>query len=95
VRPACNGGCPKHRIDTAADGEAGLNHFCTAYYRFFTHTRPYMRFMAHQLHRRQDPTAEMAWAREKDLGFPSLKVGRNAPCPCGSGAKFKKCCARA
>jgi hypothetical protein len=21
-----------------------------------------------------------------------LKVGRNAPCPCGSGAKFKKCC---
>jgi hypothetical protein len=23
---------------------------------------------------------------------PSLKVGRNAPCPCGSGLKFKKCC---
>ena len=21
------------------------------------------------------------------------KVGRNEPCPCGSGAKFKKCCA--
>jgi SWIM/SEC-C metal-binding protein len=20
------------------------------------------------------------------------KVGRNDPCPCGSGAKFKKCC---
>lgn len=20
------------------------------------------------------------------------KVGRNEPCPCGSGAKFKKCC---
>lgn len=20
------------------------------------------------------------------------KVGRNAPCPCGSGSKFKKCC---
>lgn len=20
------------------------------------------------------------------------KVGRNAPCPCGSGLKFKKCC---
>jgi uncharacterized protein YecA (UPF0149 family) len=20
------------------------------------------------------------------------KVGRNAPCPCGSGKKFKKCC---
>jgi SWIM/SEC-C metal-binding protein len=22
-----------------------------------------------------------------------LKVGRNDPCPCGSGKKFKKCCA--
>lgn len=23
-----------------------------------------------------------------------LKAGRNDPCPCGSGQKFKKCCAR-
>ena len=22
------------------------------------------------------------------------KVGRNDPCPCGSGAKFKKCCGK-
>ena len=22
----------------------------------------------------------------------SKKVGRNAPCPCGSGKKYKKCC---
>jgi len=22
------------------------------------------------------------------------KVGRNEPCPCGSGKKFKKCCAK-
>lgn len=24
-------------------------------------------------------------------GMP-LKIGRNDPCPCGSGSKFKKCC---
>jgi|GEM_PF-1561645 len=24
----------------------------------------------------------------------TLKVGRNAPCPCGSGKKYKKCCGR-
>jgi tetratricopeptide (TPR) repeat protein len=24
---------------------------------------------------------------------PSPKIGRNAPCPCGSGKKYKKCCA--
>ena len=23
---------------------------------------------------------------------PSVKAGRNDPCPCGSGKKFKKCC---
>ncbi|MFT9447432.1 SEC-C metal-binding domain-containing protein [Gluconobacter japonicus] len=22
----------------------------------------------------------------------STKVGRNEPCPCGSGKKYKKCC---
>lgn len=22
----------------------------------------------------------------------SNKIGRNAPCPCGSGKKYKKCC---
>jgi uncharacterized protein YecA (UPF0149 family) len=22
----------------------------------------------------------------------SIKVGRNDPCPCGSGKKYKKCC---
>ena len=25
---------------------------------------------------------------------PKTKVGRNAPCPCGSGKKYKKCCGR-
>ena len=25
---------------------------------------------------------------------PRSKVGRNAPCPCGSGKKYKKCCGR-
>ena len=25
---------------------------------------------------------------------PTVKVGRNEPCPCGSGKKFKQCCGR-
>jgi uncharacterized protein len=39
-----------------------------------------------------------AYWRAPHLGFPrreplrSTKVGRNEPCPCGSGKKFKKCC---
>lgn len=31
-----------------------------------------------------------AWAREVKRGRP--RFGRNSPCPCGSGVKFKKCC---
>jgi len=27
-----------------------------------------------------------------DVPFPSNKIGRNEPCPCGSGKKYKKCC---
>ena len=30
-----------------------------------------------------------------DRGVPEVeKVGRNEPCPCGSGKKYKKCCGR-
>ncbi len=33
-----------------------------------------------------------ALARERKKGKPSF--GRNSPCPCGSGLKYKKCCLR-
>jgi len=32
---------------------------------------------------------------ENSLALPDIqekKVGRNDPCPCGSGKKYKKCC---
>ena len=31
-------------------------------------------------------------APSKPTTRPQPKVGRNAPCPCGSGQKYKKCC---
>ena len=30
--------------------------------------------------------------RNQTYRRPHPKVGRNEPCPCGSGLKFKKCC---
>ena len=30
--------------------------------------------------------------RSRQTQLRSTKVGRNEPCPCGSGKKFKRCC---
>ncbi len=94
VRFVCNGECPKHRFIKTPDGEEGLNYLCAGYKKFFRHIDPYMRFMANELHYQRPPANVMTWAKEKDKGFPSLKVGSNDPCPCGSGKKFKKCCGK-
>lgn len=42
-----------------------------------------------------DPVAALAWTAEdahKPAKNPFKDVGRNDPCPCGSGSKYKKCC---
>jgi len=33
-------------------------------------------------------------AKKKPVKRVEKKIGRNAPCPCGSGKKYKKCCGR-
>jgi hypothetical protein len=36
------------------------------------------------------PTPE--WQQTASDYIPAPKIGRNEPCPCGSGKKYKKCC---
>jgi uncharacterized protein len=94
VRFICNGECPKHRFLKTPAGEDGLNYLCAGYKQFFTHIDPYMRFMANELRYQRPPANVMSWTKEKDKGFPSLKLSPNDLCPCGSGIKLKKCCGR-
>jgi uncharacterized protein len=49
VLSSCNGGCPKDRVDSTPDGEAGLNYFCLAYKAFFIHTRPELTRLAEHM----------------------------------------------
>jgi uncharacterized protein len=74
------------------DGEPGLNYLCAGYKMFFRHVDPYMRFMTAELAAQRAPANVMRWAAEMDAGGRKQKTGRNDPCPCGSGKKFKHCC---
>ena len=86
VRALCNGGCPKERFAAAHDGEPGHNYLCAGLYRFFTHTRPAMQRMAALYSSGRRPAEVMEQVRDDDR-----KRDTYAPCPCGSGAKFRFC----
>ena len=93
VRFACHGECPKNRFLTTPDGEPGLNYLCAGFKQFFHEADFAMKLMA-GLIRRQRPAAEVMRilaAEEAKLVAALKKVGRNDPCPCGSGKKVKVC----
>jgi uncharacterized protein len=96
-RFACHGECPKNRISLTPDGEEGLNYLCSSYKAFFAHVHPYMQFMADELKAKRAPANVMEWVKRLDRQKEQKpirvnSVGRNDPCPCGSGKKYKNCC---
>ena len=86
VRFACHGGCPKDRFIRTPDGEPGLNYLCVGYKAFFHHVDPAMRFMAEQLRHGLAPAEIIQRYASADA-----QRGRNEPCTCGSGRKWKHC----
>jgi uncharacterized protein len=90
VRFACHGECPKNRFISTPDGEPGLNYLCAGYKAFFTHIDRPMRIMA-ELLRRGRYADEVMTILESERHSRFSKAGRNDPCPCGSGQKFKRC----
>ena len=90
VRFACHGGCPKNRFTETPSGESGLNYLCGGYKIFFNHIDESMKIMCDLLREGRAPAdlPEVLAAQEAER---YNGVGRNDPCPCGSGAKFKNC----
>ena len=87
----CNGGCPKDRFGFTEDGEPGLNHLCAGLERFFSHALPVIEYIVTQIKLKQPRLTIMNDLREQ-MQAKWKGVGRNDPCPCGSGRKAKNCC---
>ena len=91
---SCNGGCPKDRFINAEDGEPGLNYLCAGLKRFFAHSEQPLKRIMGLAKDGLSPEAIAYKLRSETQG--GLKgVGRNDPCPCGSGRKAKNCCMKA
>ena len=86
VRFACNGGCPKDRFAVSPYGEPGQHYLCPGYKSFFHHVERPMRLMAELLATNRAPAELMAVVAAEDA-----RRGRNDPCSCGSGRKWKRC----
>ena len=93
VRFACNGECPRNRFIYTPDGEPGLNYLCAGYKAFFNHIDKPMKRMADLLRhgRYADEVMGILAAEEEQFRKTGAMAGRNDPCPCGSGKKFKRC----
>lgn len=87
----CWGGCTKDRQNNPQ--EKSMNYLCTSYKMFFSHADAQMSKMAEEWKGQQNLAGKKQMGREPSL-TASNKIGRNDPCPCGSGQKYKKCCGK-
>lgn len=81
----CKSGCPRNRT-TGPNGDSP-DYFCASYKQFFAHGEKRLEHIATSVRNRQRYDSELARSARR----PTL-IGRNEPCPCGSGAKHKQCC---
>jgi uncharacterized protein len=87
----CRGGCPKDRLFGDAPRASYL---CDGYRAFFNHAHDRLARLAAE----EQARAARATGGDPMLHTPppsrspTAKVGRNAPCPCGSNLKYKRCC---
>ncbi|MFX1389188.1 MAG: anaerobic sulfatase maturase [Promethearchaeota archaeon] len=79
----CHGDCQKFRIGNL-DLSKNLSVLCKGWKIFYTHALAQLKIISDQVKNKETLIS---------LNQIKLKnVGRNSPCPCGSGKKYKNCC---
>jgi len=78
----CHGDCTKFRLDERG-GYKNLSAYCGARKMLFEHIEPHLEPI-------KEKVLEIRRQNQPRIHYPG--VGRNDPCPCGSGLKYKKCC---
>jgi uncharacterized protein len=102
----CYGECPRYRITNTGVAENSLPYFCSSFRQFFAYGYSHMEEVAVRAGRHMGlavaPGSKPAGERTRTRAVPitevldrarTQKLGRNDPCPCGSGRKLKRCCA--
>jgi len=93
----CHGACPKDRMPRTPATTGGLQYLCEGYRQFYRHSLEVFGRMAQCL-RTGRPAKDYRSIHDPPTPAarhgPAGRTGRNDPCPCGSGLKFKKCCGR-
>jgi uncharacterized protein len=95
----CSGDCLKHRIYNGNPPQR-LSTLCAGWKQFYYHSHSRFEKLADQVRERR--IKELQTYRQvqrvrhhsapKHTKNKFSSVGRNEPCPCGSGNKYKKCC---
>jgi len=88
----CAGDCLKHRLPAHGSPET-LSPLCSGWKQFFRHALPGFKRLAREI---EEDRRRIGAARQQQLAHQAKPkreaVGRNDPCPCGSGKKYKRCC---
>ncbi len=90
----CAGDCLKHRSPQHQHRDPqAVSALCAGWKKFYQHALPRLRQIARQV---QSDRGQGPVSPSPRLGASSTRhskdIGRNAPCPCGSGKKYKRCC---
>jgi uncharacterized protein len=85
----CAGDCLKHRLAGSGDPR-NISLLCEGWKQFYARSMPVFEALAAGIRRDREEAR-----RRQAVAVPARgATGRNDPCPCGSGRKYKHCCGK-